>query len=234
MDAGLEEGLGRPRRACGSGVTIATASIPSGALASRLRHVSKVRIDAVRVEAERRGRSGIALVRRRRTARRRRARNWSSMPGGDAVNGADEGAFAAAHHAEAQLAPRRASILPQSPSASASELRLDALNPCAVPDRHLAEPERISSARPVPSIRRFAAVAPAGEVVEGLVGDADDVARDEGRAFARAVLRVLEAAFPFQHRPAVETVWASFEKMPPKSTCPSPSERKRPARSTQG
>ena len=28
--------------------------------------------------------------------------------------------------------------------------------------------------------------------------------------------------------------WLSFEKIAPKSTCPSPSERKRPARSTQG
>src|SRR5271165_250047 len=41
----------------------------------------------------------------------------------------------------------------------------------------------------------------AGEIVERLVGNADEVVLDEFGAFARAVLRVLEAAFPFQHRP---------------------------------
>ena len=45
-----------------------------------------------------------------------------------------------------------------------------------------------------------------GEVVEGLLGHADDVGVDEGRAFARAVLGVLQAAFPFQYRPAGEVV----------------------------
>ena len=48
----------------------------------------------------------------------------------------------------------------------------------------------------------------AGEIVEGLLGDADDVIADEGRAFARAVLGMLQAAFPFQHRPAVVAVLA--------------------------
>src|SRR5271157_4268106 len=41
----------------------------------------------------------------------------------------------------------------------------------------------------------------AGEVVKRLVGDADDVVLDELGALARPVLRVLEAAFPFEHRP---------------------------------
>src|SRR5208337_2380589 len=41
----------------------------------------------------------------------------------------------------------------------------------------------------------------AGEVVERLLGNADDVMRDELGALARPVLRVLEAAFPFEHRP---------------------------------
>ena len=41
----------------------------------------------------------------------------------------------------------------------------------------------------------------AGEIVERLVGDADDVMLDEFGAFARAVLGVLQAAFPLQHRP---------------------------------
>src|SRR5579871_1135369 len=41
----------------------------------------------------------------------------------------------------------------------------------------------------------------AGEVVERLLGDADDVMLDEVGALARAVLRVLERAFPFKHGP---------------------------------
>ena len=74
----------------------------------------------------------------------------------------------------------------------------------------------------------------AGEIVEGALGDANDVVVDEGRAFRGPVLRMLEAAFPFEHGPAVVVVAAaSLEKMPAKSTWPSPSERKRPARLTQ-
>src|SRR5882724_6545436 len=46
----------------------------------------------------------------------------------------------------------------------------------------------------------------AGEIVEGLLGDADDVVGDEPGAFARTILRVLETAFPLQHRPAGEVV----------------------------
>src|SRR6202011_3366015 len=46
---------------------------------------------------------------------------------------------------------------------------------------------------------------PAGEIVEGPVGDTNDVVADEGRAFPRAVFRILQAAFPLEHRPAVET-----------------------------
>src|SRR5467141_3574221 len=41
-----------------------------------------------------------------------------------------------------------------------------------------------------------------GEIVERLLGDADDVVGDELRPFASAVLGVLETAFPFEHRPA--------------------------------
>src|SRR4051794_6555925 len=40
-----------------------------------------------------------------------------------------------------------------------------------------------------------------GKVVERALGHADDVIGDEGRAFARAVFRVLEAALPLQHGP---------------------------------
>src|SRR5690606_25666315 len=45
-------------------------------------------------------------------------------------------------------------------------------------------------------------IAAAREIVERLVGLADHVRGDEGRAFARAILGVLQAAFPFEHRPA--------------------------------
>ena len=45
-----------------------------------------------------------------------------------------------------------------------------------------------------------------GEIVERLLGHADDVLPDELGAFARAVLGVLQRAFPFEHRPAVIVV----------------------------
>src|SRR5271166_789700 len=41
----------------------------------------------------------------------------------------------------------------------------------------------------------------ASEIVERLLGDADDVLRDELGPLARPVLRVLETALPFEHRP---------------------------------
>src|SRR5687767_1730608 len=42
----------------------------------------------------------------------------------------------------------------------------------------------------------------AREVLEALLGDADDVRGDELGPFARPVLGILEAALPFEHRPA--------------------------------
>src|SRR6266508_5757607 len=42
----------------------------------------------------------------------------------------------------------------------------------------------------------------AGEIVERLFRHADDVVGDELRSFTRAVLRMLDAALPFEHRPA--------------------------------
>jgi hypothetical protein len=42
----------------------------------------------------------------------------------------------------------------------------------------------------------------AGEIVEGAIGRLDDVPGNEGRAFGRPLLAALDAAFPFQHRPA--------------------------------
>src|SRR5438477_10806244 len=57
-------------------------------------------------------------------------------------------------------------------------------------------------AQRAPDVRLVACAA--GEVVKGLVGDADNVVADKGGAFARAVLGVLQTAFPLQHRPTVE------------------------------
>src|SRR6476646_9839344 len=54
-----------------------------------------------------------------------------------------------------------------------------------------------------PSDLRIVAAA-AGEVVDGSLGDADDVVADKAGALARAVLCIFQTAFPFQHRPAVE------------------------------
>src|SRR5258705_8144218 len=52
-----------------------------------------------------------------------------------------------------------------------------------------------------PAIRRL--VGPgAREIVERLLGHTDDVVGDELRPFAGAVLRMLDAALPLEHRPA--------------------------------
>src|SRR4051794_22650640 len=45
-----------------------------------------------------------------------------------------------------------------------------------------------------------------GEVVEGLLGHMDDLIADECGAFAGAIFGMLDAAFPFQHRPALVAV----------------------------
>ena len=45
-----------------------------------------------------------------------------------------------------------------------------------------------------------------GEIVEGFLRDADDVVLDERRAFASAVLGMLQAAFPFEHGPGIVIV----------------------------
>ena len=54
-----------------------------------------------------------------------------------------------------------------------------------------------------PDLRRVARAA--GEVVKGSVGNTNDMVADKGGAFACAVLRVLQTAFPLKHRPAVES-----------------------------
>src|SRR5258706_2856105 len=45
-----------------------------------------------------------------------------------------------------------------------------------------------------------------GKVVERLLGHPDDVIADEPRTFRRPLLRMLEAAFPLEHRPAFVAV----------------------------
>ena len=84
------------------GVTIATASMPSGALGLRLRHRLVIVVDAVGGEAER-------LAGAPRLLRRRRQRAGDEFvvivhPRGEPMHGADEGALAAADHAEPDLA----------------------------------------------------------------------------------------------------------------------------------
>ena len=79
-------------------MTIATASIPSGALGLGLRHALVIVVDAVGGESER-------LARAARLVRRRRQGAGDEFvlvvdARGDAVDRADEGALPAAHHAE--------------------------------------------------------------------------------------------------------------------------------------
>ncbi len=68
------------------------------------------------------------------------------------------------------------------------------------------------NARPMdqssPIMDRIAArsVPLAAKSSKGHVGDLNDVIRNERRAFRRALLRMLQAAFPLQHRPAVVAV----------------------------
>ena len=51
-----------------------------------------------------------------------------------------------------------------------------------------------------------------GEIVEGPLGHADDVVFNEASAFARAVFRMFQRAFPLQHRPAVEIILGELGK----------------------
>src|SRR5690606_16397860 len=63
-----------------------------------------------------------------------------------------------------------------------------------------------SSAQPEDFAVGRAVGAGSGEIVECLLGDADDVARNELRPFPGAVFGVLERAFPFEHRPTLEVI----------------------------
>ena len=109
------------------GVTMATASMPSGALGLGLGHLLERAVAALRIEAE--------LGRRRLGARRigrQRAGDQLELAvhaRGDAVHAADEGALPAAHHAEriGPVLPVAASPLSpfQFPPACASGRRPD-------------------------------------------------------------------------------------------------------------
>src|SRR2546429_5259970 len=44
------------------------------------------------------------------------------------------------------------------------------------------------------------------EIVEGAIGNADDVIADELGSFSSSVFRILEKALPLEHRPSVEVV----------------------------
>src|SRR6266566_7657578 len=50
------------------------------------------------------------------------------------------------------------------------------------------------------------------KVVEGALGDLNDVPLDKRRAFPRALLAALQATFPFEHCPTIETVLRQFGK----------------------
>src|SRR5215468_4516751 len=63
----------------------------------------------------------------------------------------------------------------------------------------LALPSRLLDAKHAFDLRLLGGRS--GEIIECLVGDANDVVRDELRTFARAVFGILQAAFPFQDGP---------------------------------
>src|SRR6185369_17446233 len=50
------------------------------------------------------------------------------------------------------------------------------------------------------------------EIIKGLLGHFDDVVLDEDRPFAGTFFRMLQAAFPFEDRPALETVLREFRE----------------------
>src|SRR6266404_6322945 len=55
------------------------------------------------------------------------------------------------------------------------------------------------------------------KVIERGAGRLNDVARDEWRPFRRALFGALDAAFPFEHRPAVEIILSELGENPVES-----------------
>src|SRR5262249_10465869 len=144
----------------------------------RLEHRTEVRVTALRRKPERSG--GAA-----RPVRRRREDPGDEFvaiiqPGGDAVNRADECAFAAADHAE--------------PDSRGRSLR-------NVFDSHASYPCDWLDAEHASDLRLVGGGA--GEIIERLIGDTEDVIRDESRTLAGTVFGILQAAFPFQNGPRV-------------------------------
>src|SRR3989442_730581 len=88
----------------------------------------------------------------------------------------------------------RASAPPGGAAAGETCARPRSRRPCSAPPPPSGDAEHAA-------VRRYVG-AGTGEIVERLFGDADDVVGDELRSFASAILGVLEAAFPLQHRPA--------------------------------
>src|SRR6185437_3930744 len=82
------------------------------------------------------------------------------------------------------------------------------------------EPENLAVGRKVRSRRR--------KIVERLLGDVDEVCRDERRALGRPLLCRLDGAFPLEHGPAVEPVLAELGKDGAEIDLPVP-ERTEPA-----
>ena len=193
-------------------MTIATASIPSGRAAPRRPPSPRSchRSGPARARAPRR------TPWRGRVDRQRPGDKHVIVvhPRRDAMNGADERALARRRPCRAGSAVPAPAPLP-----AASRLRCHRSALLAETE----EPLHLGGIRPA-----------AGEIVESLVGHPDQVAVDERRAFRSALLGMFEAAFPFQYRPAGIIMGRKPREHARKSTCPSPSERNRPARLSQG
>ena len=193
VDAGVEEGarrgvvhvVGRDDRR--------PRRCRSGRAASAFAIVGEIAVGAVGAMC-----SSAALARARaRIGRQRAGHQFVAVvqPRGDAVHGADEGALPAAHHAEPE------------PPGDARRFGLALRSPWSAAERPLAAQPQ---AQHLPVGRKIGAGG--GEIVERLAGRLNDVVGDERGAFGRALLGVLQRAFPFQHRPAVEIVLRELGK----------------------
>ena len=163
--------------------------MPSGACFRR-RHLLEAAVGAVGGDAYRSAAPALAAV---RIGRQRAGDQFVAVvqPRGDAVHGADEGAGAAAHHAEAQPAPHRRLALALDRPSGSSPLRRQC------PDEAHRNPVLPTSAShissPRPSIRRLAAMSTpeAAKSSKARRRRLDDVALDERRAFGGALLGLL-------------------------------------------
>jgi hypothetical protein len=131
-------------------------------------------------------------------------------PRGYAMNATNKGTGPTAHHAKAQLASYRRLLLAfnrhfdipaQMPRPDAAQR-----NPTfqRVAANQLTKPEHPPIGRHIHSGRR--------EIIEGPARRFDDVSLYEGCAFGCTLLGTLNAAFPFQHGPAVKSVLGELRK----------------------